>query len=499
MLRRVDTLLWLLLLMLASRLIGMVWLPLADTSEPRYAEIARVMAESGDWITPWFEPGLPFWGKPPLAFWSEAASVSLLGLSDFAVRLPSWLATLGVLVLVHALAQAWFGQRVARWAVLVYGSMALTYVVAGAVLMDPFLTLGTTWAMTAVALAAREPRWYWRYGFFLGVAIGLLAKGPLALVLVVGPLLPWYLLHAEARTSLRSLPWLSGSSLLLLITLPWYVAAELKTPGFLHYFLVGEHFLRFVDPGWAGDLYGSAHERAHGTIWIYWLLSASPWSLIGLALIAQRLLRQRDMTWLPVILRDQRLVFLLGWSLVAPVFFTLAGNILWTYVLPALPAMAILLAVLIQPQAPVRSGIRAAGWSAGLLPVGLCVLVLAANLNPSLLKSEKALVEFVQRQDADATLIFAGQRPFSARYYSRGQAGLVDTEQVLSLLAAEPRPVYLAIPKRKLAAVRAALGNASRSIQPVYESRGYVLLAIPAASPVAVHDNDRRAAIPDQG
>src|SRR3990167_5050856 len=106
MLRRVDVLLWLLLLVLASRLIGMAWLPMADTSEPRYAEIARVMAQSGDWITPWFEPGLPFWGKPPLDFWSEAASVNLLGLSDFAVRLPSWLATLGVLVLVHALGQA---------------------------------------------------------------------------------------------------------------------------------------------------------------------------------------------------------------------------------------------------------------------------------------------------------------------------------------------------------------------------------------------------------
>ena len=52
---------------LAARLFAMALMPFADTSEPRYAEIARVMASSGDWITPWFEPGVPFWGKPPLA------------------------------------------------------------------------------------------------------------------------------------------------------------------------------------------------------------------------------------------------------------------------------------------------------------------------------------------------------------------------------------------------------------------------------------------------
>ncbi|NLZ11765.1 MAG: glycosyltransferase family 39 protein, partial [Alcaligenaceae bacterium] len=55
----------LLMLLLGVPLLAMVMMPLADTTEPRYAEIARLMAASGDWITPWFEPGVPFWGKPP--------------------------------------------------------------------------------------------------------------------------------------------------------------------------------------------------------------------------------------------------------------------------------------------------------------------------------------------------------------------------------------------------------------------------------------------------
>ena len=66
---------FLLLLLLAVSLVAMALLPFADTSEPRYAEIARVMAVSGDWITPWFQPGVPFWGKPPLSFWAQALSI----------------------------------------------------------------------------------------------------------------------------------------------------------------------------------------------------------------------------------------------------------------------------------------------------------------------------------------------------------------------------------------------------------------------------------------
>ena len=92
---------WFLVLaaILASRFIGMALFPFADTTEQRYAEIARLMAETGDWITPWFEPGVPFWGKPPLSFWAQAASIKLFGVSEFAIRLPAWLATLGIVYL----------------------------------------------------------------------------------------------------------------------------------------------------------------------------------------------------------------------------------------------------------------------------------------------------------------------------------------------------------------------------------------------------------------
>jgi 4-amino-4-deoxy-L-arabinose transferase-like glycosyltransferase len=91
---------WLFFLILALQLFGMVLIPFSGTSEPRYAEIARMMAESGDWITPWFEPGVPFWGKPPLSFWVQALSIRLFGLDEWAVRFPSLLAFLAILAVI---------------------------------------------------------------------------------------------------------------------------------------------------------------------------------------------------------------------------------------------------------------------------------------------------------------------------------------------------------------------------------------------------------------
>ena len=341
---------------LAARLFAMALMPFADTSEPRYAEIARVMASSGDWITPWFEPGVPFWGKPPLAFWAQALSIRMFGLSEFAVRLPSWLAMLGVLAMVHACGRRLHGEQAARWATLVFATMLLPLASAGAVLTDPFLALGMTLSMVSFVLAPTDPRPLWRYGFFVGLAIGLLAKGPLTLVLVAGALVPWMLWHRNARACLRALPWAGGTALMLTLTLPWYIAAEIKTPGFFQYFLVGEHLLRFIDPGWEGDRYGSAHQRPYGSIWLDWLLATLPWGVawLGMALWPRKHapLRQR----VAAAARDPAQTYLLAWALATPAFFTLSGNILWTYVLPALPPVAL------------ATGLLASRWQ-GVRPV----------------------------------------------------------------------------------------------------------------------------------
>ncbi|KXS52439.1 MAG: glycosyl transferase family protein, partial [Marinobacter sp. T13-3] len=132
MTRTINTLLGLLAFVLVVRLGLTALLPFADTTEPRYAEIARIMAETGDWITPWFDYGTPFWGKPPLSFWTQALSFQLFGVNEFAGRLPSWLANVGIVYLVYATTR-WLhaspGSDSARitglWAAIIYSTMAL--------------------------------------------------------------------------------------------------------------------------------------------------------------------------------------------------------------------------------------------------------------------------------------------------------------------------------------------------------------------------------------
>ena len=168
-------------IVLLLRLPAMLWLPLVDTSEPRYAEIARLMLVSGDYITPWFEPGVPFWGKPPLSFWTEALSMGLFGVNEFAVRLPSWIVTVLTAYLIFVFVKTFFTEKMALLASLIYASSGLIFISAGAVITDPFLTLGITLSLVALPLAIQTHLKRWQYGFFIGLAIGLLAKGPLAL------------------------------------------------------------------------------------------------------------------------------------------------------------------------------------------------------------------------------------------------------------------------------------------------------------------------------
>ena len=239
------------------------------------------MAELGDWITPWYDVGVPFWGKPPLAFWLSAGGQLLLGANEFASRLPHWL--LGVLVLWLVWDwQAREDRRQARIACVLLGSSALFFVASGAVMTDMALALALVLAMRGFWLGLhgaegirRREGWL----MFLGLGLGLLAKGPLTLILAGLPIGLWALLEWRWRALWRGLPWIRGSLLMLLVAAPWYLLAELKTPGFLEYFLLGEHWQRFVTAGWDGDRYGNAHAYPYGSVWLFLLAAAFPWSL----------------------------------------------------------------------------------------------------------------------------------------------------------------------------------------------------------------------------
>lgn len=421
--RYAVSLLWIILiLILGVRLAGLGLYPLMDSSEARYGEIARKMIEFDDWITPMFDKGVPFWGKPPLALWSQALSMKVLGVSEFAARLPAWLFHVASCLLIVQLGSRTFEKKVGLLAAIIYSSCTSGLLMSGAVLTDPAFGLALLLAYGGFWFAMHGDR-NAAYLGFLGLGLGLLAKGPVTLVLLAIPLVAW-LAFFQRWKCLRHLPWLSGLAIVALVAAPWYALAELKTPGFLDYFVFNEHWKRYVITDWTGALYGDVHSQPLGTIWLYLLGALFPWSLL-LPLLY----------WLRPSEKDSGFQgYLWCWALSTPLFFTLSGNILWTYVLPALPAWALLLAASI-------GRCRRAG------PVAVCAFSLVMPLLGVMLvlngsmtlghQSQREIVQAWQRAKPErpGRLFYWHRRSFSAEFYSAGQARRIEELDQLPITA----------------------------------------------------------------
>ena len=418
---------WTLAIVALLRLLTLGMYPLTDTTEARYAEVARKMVELNDWITPWYDYGVPFWAKPPLSTWLTAASLKIFGFNEFAARLPYFLLAVLIAWLVWDWARRW-SKREALLAVAVMSGTMLYFIASAAVMTDMALVLGTTLAMRGFWAAferpdAPRPKEGWL--LFIGLGLGLLAKGPIALVLAGIPIFLWTVFTGNIVNAWKRLPWIRGILLMLAIAVPWYWMAEQRTPGFWEYFFIGEHWKRFTVTGWAGDKYGTAHATARGAIWLLALAACLPWTLLLplLAIGRKKALAQSGQP-VPASLKNWRL-YLLAWSIAPCLFFTMSGNILWTYVLPALPALALL----------------AAGWLAGdvrtrrvdvFVSVGVVVmasLIAAFFINQQRVDSWKtakaAVAAYELRKTGAQPLLFMGDLPYSASFYTQGKAKAV--------------------------------------------------------------------------
>src|SRR3990167_9953250 len=123
---------WVILLFLfIVRIIAIYIIPLNDSTEARYGEIARIMLETHNWITPMQEYGIPFWAKPPLSFWLSALSMKCFGVNEFAARLPALILSIGILWLVWDLAKKYRGSQIAMFATLVLAGCLFFFLNAG--------------------------------------------------------------------------------------------------------------------------------------------------------------------------------------------------------------------------------------------------------------------------------------------------------------------------------------------------------------------------------
>lgn len=431
--------------LLISRIISIFLVPLNDTTEARYGEIARKMLETGNWITPQHDYGVPFWAKPPLSTWLSALSMKIFGVNEFAVRLPSVLLSIGVLWLVWGLAKKRSGPVVAMLSVLILAGSLYFFLDAGAVMTDPSLLFCITLSLVAFWNAITYEQKIWSYVFFVGLGLGLLAKGPIVLVLVGVSVFFWVLFRGEWVSLWKRLPWITGTLLTLLIALPWYLLAEYRTPGFLNYFIVGEHIHRFLTPGWTGDKYGMAHDEPWGTIWIYAIAGIFPWSLLGGGWLA------RHWKKTPVFCRDHDgwMSYLLICTLAPLLFFTFSSNIIYPYVLPVLPAYALFLAELWVKTA--RSPRQLYLLIGGSVSTGILFLIVASlfQIAPQLIsKTHKPVIDAWKNQhpSSGSYLIYWDYRSeFSAQFYTAGKVKLAYNKDNLCHLLSNHLDNYLVI------------------------------------------------------
>jgi 4-amino-4-deoxy-L-arabinose transferase-like glycosyltransferase len=424
-----------------------------DTSEARYGEIARVMLSTGNVVTPQEIPGTPFWAKPPLYAWMSAASMQLLGINEFALRLPSLICALAVVLLSAHWAAGMAARRAPQpgavaplWAGLIAAALLATglgfFAAAGAVMTDPGLAACATAMLAAffqVAIRGSRSAW-WRYGFFAAAGIGMLAKGPVVLLYAGLPIALWTLGRRQLAKVWSALPWIPGSALAAVLCVPWYLAAESATPGFLNYFLLGEHIMRFLKPGWRGDLYGTAHAEPLGMIWVYFAAALGLQAVLALAAATSGLRARFAGSSAPLAGADGAQGYLLLAILVPVAFFSFAGNIIWTYVLPVLGPLAVLLADFLAPRMGVPVWRRSLGVVLSLSAAAL--LVVMVFLVPPHFNSHSSatlVAEWRKRQDsAPGGLVYLGHKaPPSLRFYARGTVpAIADRAQALAGVAA---------------------------------------------------------------
>ncbi|MGH7171602.1 MAG: ArnT family glycosyltransferase, partial [Gemmataceae bacterium] len=342
----------LLLLLPAILLYPSVSFPLFEPDESRYAEIGREMLQRGEWVVPYLQSE-PYLDKPPLLYWLIEISYTLFGVHVWAARLVPALAVHGCVLLLYLLGRRSVGERAAFWGALALGLAPGWTSMGRLLLMDSLLALWTTLALLSAfeALRGDRLRWGWWLLASLACGLGVLTKGPVALVLLLPPL--W--LQRRLTGSGCRIGRVGTSVFVLVIlavTLPWYAAMSLRIPAFARDFIWEHNIRRFLAP--------FAHE--HG-IWFYipiLLGGLLPGTLLLVPFL--RFLFSSDPARAAG--RTVELSFLLlagGWCVF---FFTLSQCKLPTYIMPAFPPLCLAFGhFLIHCRIPLRT-LRAGGIGA---------------------------------------------------------------------------------------------------------------------------------------
>ncbi len=356
---------------LASWFIPSISRTLVRPDEGRYTEIAREMALSGDYVTPRLND-LKYFEKPPLQYWATALAISAFGQNDFTARWwPLFSGFLG-LALVWLALRALAGKDVAWIGASLLGAMIYYFIIAHINTLDMGLAAFMTLTMVGLirgfgidgqSIAATRG---WMIAAWAGAALAFLSKGLIGIVLP-GAIFVVYLLVSRQWRLLGHMQWIWGPLTFVLIAAPWPLLVQSRNPEWAHFFFIYEHFERFsnIEHGRGGELYYFIPILIVGLL---------PWTPAVLGFFRRDARAALTETYAKAYMNVP--LFLTIWCAFLFVFFSVSRSKLPSYLLPTVPAFAMLLAPMMLRLPDVR--FRRLLIAMAFVPLGLFV---AAAIN----------------------------------------------------------------------------------------------------------------------
>jgi len=304
------------LLIFISFFAGLGSTPLFDVDEGAFSEATREMLESGNYLTTYLN-GQPRFDKPILIYWMQALSVTVFGLNEFALRLPSALASTLWALLLYRFCVALFDRRTAFvTASLLILSLQVT-IIGKAAIADALLNCTLAASLFAIFLYYREPRRQYLLLAFTAIGLGTLTKGPVAILIPFSVSFLFYLSRGELREWFKAVLNPAGMLIFALIVLPWYILEYLdQGMAFIEGFFFNHNISRFKAP----------LEQHGGALWYYipvLLLGLTPSTALLIPVVRK----------LRTLLADPLDRFLLIWFAFVFLFFSLSGTKLPHYII----------------------------------------------------------------------------------------------------------------------------------------------------------------------
>jgi len=307
---------------------------LVDPDEAHYAELTREMLQSGNWLVPLLD-GKPFIDKPVLFHWLQGASVLLLGETEFAARLPTALAALGLFGMTRWVGDALFDAETGTLAAVMFATIPATFALANIAIFDMVFALFLFGAVGCLLVAAKQSNAKIELCGYGLLTLAVMTKGPVALVLVALLVAVAFVASSETRAQVRGLHWKAGLLSVAIAASPWFVWMGWRFGAtFVTAYLLAGNLWYFTQP-----IEFSARAINH-TFYLRAFAGAFfPWSTVvaGRGIDAIRRIRSG-------ISLSSAEALLWLWVLVVVGFFSLARFKLDHYIFPAAPACCLIAA-----------------------------------------------------------------------------------------------------------------------------------------------------------